>query len=160
MTLTINNEFLRRHIFVLLVFAGMGAWFGYDGFVRYPDMPAAALYKSIESAEPPPHMTDAKLQAFKDQKTATQRGLCAVLEFAALLVGLHLLAVSRLRFSFDGDGFTWNGKRYALADVKSVDRAKWAKKGILVLRLADGKVTLDPWHHVGVDEFEKKLADV
>jgi len=158
MTLTINREFLRRHLFVVVVFAGMGAWFGYDGFVRYPSMSATALYASIEGAQPSPEMPEAKLQAFKAQKTATQRGLCGALELAALVVALHLLAVARFRFSFDDGGFVWNGKRRVFADIRSVDRTKWEKKGILRLVLADGIVKLDAWHHAGVDAFEKLLA--
>jgi len=157
-TLTINKEFLRRHLFVVLVFTGMGAWFGYDGFVRYPSLPPAELYKSIETTEPPASMSAEKLEAFKSQKTASQRGFCTILMLAGIAVGLHLLAVSRLRFAFDDGGFAWNGKRYAFGDIKSVDRTKWAKKGILKLVLLDGTVTLDGWHHTGVNEFEKLLA--
>lgn len=157
MTLNINKEFLRRHLFVVVVFAGMGAWFGYDGFVRYPSMPAAALYASIEGVEPPPEMPEEKLQSFKSQKTAAQRGLCGALVLAALLVGVHLLSVSRFRFSFDDEGFSWKERRYSFGDITSVDRTKWEKKGILVLKLADGSVTLDAWHHVGVGEFEKRI---
>ena len=119
MKLTINREFLRRHLFAVAVLAGMGGWFGYDGFVTYPKMTAAELYKSIESAEPPESMTEAQLEAFKQQKIATQYGLCAVLMFIAAIVGLHLFAVSRLDFAFDEGGFTWRGKRYAFTDIKS-----------------------------------------
>lgn len=157
MTLTINKEFLRRHLFVVVVFAGMGAWFGYDGFVRYPNTPAAVLYSSIEGSEPPSEMTDAKLQAFKAQKTVAQRGLCGALVLAALLVGVHLLAITRLRFAFDDDGFVWKGKRFSYGDIKSVDRSRWSKKGIVKLAVSDGTVTLDAWHHAGVNEFEKHL---
>jgi len=158
MTLTINKEFLKRHLFTVVVFAGMGAWFGYDGFVRYPDMPAAALYSSIESAQPPPEMAEEKLQSFKAEKIRRQREFCAILMLAALLVGIHAFAISRLKFSFDDDGFAWNGKRYSFGEVKSVDRSRWEKKGILKLAIPDGNVTLDAWHHTGVAEFEKRLA--
>ena len=62
------------------------------------------------------------------------------------------------RFEHDDKSFTWNGKLYALSDVKSVDRSKWKKKGIVKLLLADGsRVTLDCWHHLGVKDFEKLL---
>jgi len=158
MKLTINKEFLKRHLFVVIVFMGMGVWFGYDGFVTYPKMPATALYESIEKSAPPAGMTDKQLAAFKTQKIQSQYGFCFALLFAAAVVGLHLLGVSRFRFSFDDNGFVWNGKRYSYGDIKSVDRAKWAKKGILKLVLEDGKVTLDAWHHAGVNEFEKRLA--
>lgn len=158
MKLTLNKEFLRRHLFAIVILTGMGVWFGYDGFVTYPNMPAAKLYESIEKSAPPPSMTDAKLEAFKVQKIQSQYGFCFALLFVAAIVGLHLLAVSRLQFAFDDDGFSWKGKRYSFGDIKSVDRSKWTKKGILKLTLADGTVTLDSWHHVGVTEFEKKLG--
>ena len=72
---------------------------------------------------------------------------------ASALVGGHLWAVSRLRFAFDDDGFVFRGKRTAYGDVKTVDRSKWEKKGIVKV---DG-ITLDAWHHTGVKEFEEKL---
>jgi len=158
--LTINKEFLRRHLFVVLLLGGMGLWFGYDGFVTYPALAPAALYEKIETTPPPPEMAPAKLEAFKAQKIATQHGLCFALLAVTLIVGIHLVFVSRLDFAFDDAGFTWRGKRYAFADIKSVDRAKWEKKGILRLTLPDGKVTLDAWHHTGVNEFEKNLPKI
>jgi len=158
MTLTINREFLKRHLFAVLLLAGLGAWFGYDGFVTYPKTPAAELYASIEKSAPPASMTEERLEAFKAQKIQSQYGFCLALLFASAVAGLHLLGVSRLRFSFDDEGFTWNGKRHSYGDVRSVDRTKWAKKGILKLALADGSVTLDAWHHAGVVEFETRLA--
>ena len=60
---------------------------------------------------------------------------------------------AQLAAKFD-DGFEFNGKRTAFGDVKTVDRSKWEKKGIVKV---DG-ITLDAWHHVGVREFEKRLA--
>jgi len=159
MKLTMNKEFLRRHLFAIAVLAGMGGWFGYDGIVTYPKTPATALYKSIESAEPPPSMTAAQLEAFKAEKTGRQIEFCAILILAAFAVGAHLFAVSRLDFAFDESGFTWRGKRYAYGNVKRVDRSKWAKKGIVKLELADGAVTLDSWHHAGVVEFEKNVPN-
>jgi len=156
MTLTINKEFLRRHLFVVVLMAGMGAWFGYDGFVRYPSLTPARLYADAHNG------TEARSaeEAEKFYRTAIprQKEFMTLCLGAALLVGLHLLAVSRLRFAFDEGGFTWKGRRYAFGDIRSVDRSKWDKKGILKLTLADGTVTLDGWHHVGVDAFEKLLG--
>jgi len=158
--LTINKEFLRRHLFVVLLLGGMGLWFGYDGFVTYPKTPAAELYESIEKSAPPAGMTAEKLEAFKTQKIQSQYGFCFALLFVSAVVGLHLLGVSQFRFAFDDSGFTWRGKRYSFADIKSVDRTKWDKKGILRLTLPDGKVTLDSWHHTLVSEFEKRLPKI
>jgi len=155
MTLKLNKEFMKRHLFAIVILAGMGVWFGYDGFVTYPNTPAAKLYETIEKSAPPEGMPDVKLESFKKQKIQSQCGFFFALTFVSAAVGLHLLAVSRLQFAFDDDGFTWKGRRYAFGDIKSVDRSKWAKKGILKIVLADGAVTLDSWHHTGVTEFEK-----
>jgi hypothetical protein len=34
--LKVNPEFFRRHLFVTVLMAGLGAWFAYDGYVKYP----------------------------------------------------------------------------------------------------------------------------
>ena len=103
-TLKLNREFLVRHLFALVVFAALGGWFGFDAFVRYQRTPAAALYESIENAPPPADMSQAKLDAFKAQKTKTQFVLAIVTLGAALLVALHLLSVAGFKFAFDDDG--------------------------------------------------------
>lgn len=151
MKLKLNKEYARRHLFVTLLMTGLGGWFGYDGFVRYPATPAAELYRSIEGGDAP---AGCDLEAFKRQKTQTQYGFTLLSGLAALIVGLRLLKSSRFAFEFDDEGFVHQGKRHAYAEIKDVDRSKWATKGILKV---DG-ITLDAWHHVGVKEFESKLG--
>ena len=154
-SLKINTEFLYRHLGVCLLMFGLGCWFGYDGFVKYPKTPAAELYEQIEKAKPPEGFA---LEAFKCQKIKSQYGFTALCLVASALIGLHLASVAMFRFDHDETSFVWNGKKYALSDVKSVDRAQWKKKGIVKLELADGvRVTLDAWHHLGVKDFEKLL---
>ena len=154
-SLKINTEFLYRHLGVCLLMFGLGCWFGYDGFVRYPNTPAAELYEQIEKSKPPEGFA---LEAFKSQKIKSQYGFSALCLVASVLIGLHLASVACFRFDHDETSFVWNGKKYALSDVKSVDRSQWKKKGIVKLELADGvRVTLDAWHHLGVKDFEKLL---
>ena len=152
MKLTLNKEFARRHLFVAVLMAGMGCWFGYDGFVRYPATDAAVLYRKIEgeNSVPPPTLD---LEAFKRQKTQTQYGFTFLCFLAAALVGGHLWKVSKFELEFDDEGFAYEGKRHLFAEVKDVDRSLWQKKGIIVV---DG-VKLDAWHHAGVKELEEKL---
>lgn len=150
----LNREFLARHLFVTVLMLALGAWFGYDGFVRYPSTPAHDLYVSIEKSEPP---VGADLEAFKAQKTKTQHGLMALAILAGIAVGAHLFAVSRFSLSFDDDGFEIGGRRFAYADVKSIDDSAWKKKGISVIACGGGKVKLDSWHHTGVKEFHERL---
>ena len=153
--LKLNPEFFYRHLAVCLLMFGMGCWFGYDGFVRYPATPAAELYEKIESSKPPEGFN---LDAFKRQKIQSQYGFAAACLLASALIALHLASVAAFRFEYDETGFVWRGKRRALADIRSVDRSQWRKKGIAKLALADGgRVTLDAWHHLGVRDFEKLL---
>ena len=153
MKLKINREYATRHLFVTLLMIGLGGWFGYDGFVRYPATPAADLYRSIEGSDAPAGFN---LEAFKDQKTKTQYGFTLLAGLVALVVGLRLFASYRFDFEFDDDGFVHQGRRRAYSDIKNVDRARWEKKGIIRV---DG-ITLDAWHHTGVKEFVEKVERV
>ena len=137
--LKLNREFFLRHLGVAVLFFGMSCWFGYDGYVAYPQHDD----EWFETR----HLK-------RDNAIQRQKEFMILALVASLVVGGHLLAVSRLRFSFDDDGFEFNGKRTAFGDVKTVDRSKWEKKGIVKVN----GITLDAWHHVGVREFEKRLA--
>ena len=150
MKLTLNREFAVRHVGVALLMLGLSCWFGYDGFVRYPATPAADLYRSIEGSDAPAGFN---LEAFKVQKTQTQYGFTLLTFLAALVIGGHVWLLSKFRFEFDDESYTFAGKRVAIKDVKSVDRSQWEKKGIVKV---DG-IKLDAWHHVGVKEFVEKL---
>lgn len=145
----LNPDFARRYLFVALLFVGMGGWFGYDGLVRYPNTAAAALYESIEKSAPPPEMGEDRLEAFKTQKIRSQYGLAGALFVAAAWVALILFKA--WKFDFDPD---------KAGRILAVDRSKWEKKGILVLKTEKlGCVTLDSFHHLGVSEYEKTLCD-
>lgn len=156
MKLVLNKEYARRHLFVTIVMAALGLWFGYDGFVRYPATPAAELYRSIEGSDAPEGFD---LEGFKRQKTQTQYGFTALSLLAALVVGLRLYGASRFKFEFDENGFSFRNRRYTYADIDETDHRQWKSKSILKLRLKDGlRVVLDAWHHVGVKEFEARLV--
>ena len=150
MKLKLNREYATRHLFVTLLMLGLGGWFGYDGFVRYPATPAAELYKSIEGSDAPPSLD---LEAFKRQKTQTQYGFTILSLFVALVVGSRLAKSARFQFEFDDEGYVFRGRRHAYADIRTVDRSKWEKKGIVKVN----GITLDSWHHLGVKEFVAKL---
>ena len=153
MKLTLNKEYALRHLFVTLLMVGLGGWFGYDGFVRYPATPAAELYRSIEGGEAPAGFD---LEAFKAQKTKTQYGFTILSLLAALVVGSRLYRSYAFAFEFDDEGFVCRGRRRSYAAIGKIDRSAWRQKGILRV---DG-IVLDSWHHVGVKEFERKLRDV
>ena len=150
MKLTLNREFATRHVGVALLMLGLSCWFGYDGFVRYPATPAAELYKSIEGSDAPEGFN---LEAFKTQKTQTQYGFTFLTLLASLVIGGHVWLLSKFRFEYDDESYTFADRRVAIRDIKSVDRSQWEKKGIIRI---DG-ITLDSWHHLGVNEFVEKL---
>lgn len=156
MKLSINREFLLRHLGVCLLMFGLAGWFGYDGFVTYPQTEAAKLYEAIERSAPP---EGCNLEAFKRQKIQTQYGFAALSLVAALAIGLHLLLVARLRLEYDDTGFSWNGKKHAFAEISAVDRSEWGKgkKGVLILTVGGQKLKLDAWHHAGVAEFAERI---
>ncbi len=149
MKLTLNREFLVRHLFALAVFLLLGGWFGYDAFVRYPATSAHDLYVSIENSEP---KDGADLEPFKAQKIATQRVFAGLTLLAAFGIGLHLFLVTRFSFSWDDAGFTHAGKRRTWDEVVRTDDSAWAKKNVFKLIGKDWTVTLDAWHHTGVKD--------
>lgn len=154
MKLKLNGEFAKRHLFVAVLMFGLGCWFGYDGFVKYPSTDAAVLYRSIEGSDAP---AGTDLEAFKRQKTQTQYGFTVLALLAAALIGGHLWMVSKFDFSFDDEGFVFEGRRYAYGDIRTVDRAQWKKKGIIRISGEGFSVKLDAWHHAGVKEFAAKI---
>ncbi len=154
MKLRLNREYARNHLFVTILMAGLGLWFAYDGFIKYPATPAAELYEQIEKAKPP---TDFKLEAFKKQKIQTQYGFTIFSLLASLIIGGRLLKSARFDFSFDADGFSVAGTRFPFSDITAVDKRLWEKKGILKLNVANKTITLDAWHHEGVKDFYQQL---
>lgn len=156
MKLTINTEYLKRHLFVTVLMLCLGIWFAFDGLVTYPRLSAADLYRQIEKSDPPAEMTSEALEAFKDQKTKTQYGFALLALLAGAIVGTNLYKSYRFSFEYDDAlNMTVNGKKYTKDDIAEVDRSQWAKKKIAVLKMKDGaKVVLDAWHHNGVLNLE------
>ena len=150
--LKLNPEYAKRHLFVTLLMVALGGWFGYDGFIGYPATPAAELYKSIEKSDPPEGFD---LEAFKRQKIGTQYGFTLLAFFVAAVVGSRLMRNRRFKFGYADDYYVYRGHRHLISEIKTVDRSKWEKKGIVKV---DG-ITLDAWHHLGVKEFVEKLDE-
>lgn len=148
--LKLNPEYAKRHLFVTILMLGLGCWFGYDGFVSYPATPAAELYKSIEKSDAPDGFD---LEGFKRQKIGTQYGFMILAFFAAAVVGSRLARSARFKFEFDDEGFVHHGRRRAYSAIKTIDRSKWEKTGIIRI----DRIKLDAWHHLGVKEFVEKL---
>lgn len=158
MKLQLNREFATRHLAVAALMFGLACWFGYDGVVRYPALPAHDIYVSIEKSEP---TAGTDLEAFKRQKIQTQYGFSVLCLFAGALIALGVLMNKRRTLEWDDEkmaGSLTGGRPLAFADVVGVDDAQWARKGIMVLLAKDGRrVKLDAWHHTGVKELVEKI---
>lgn len=164
MTLSLNRDFLIRHLFALGVFVALSGWFGYDAFVRYPAVPARDLYVSIEAVKPEQleavkAMPEAELEAFKSEKISIQYAFTFLTLVAGLAVGLHLLCVARFAFTYDDEGFSCNGVRHPYTEITAVDARNWQRKGIFSLAGDGWKVVLDSWHHTGVKDFYEKVKN-
>lgn len=152
--LKLNREYLRRHIFSILVFLGIGCWFAYDGFIKYPATDPVELYVSIEGSQPPEGYD---VQKFKVQKTKSQKLFALFLLLASSAVAFRLTKNALFRFSWNEEGFEYGGKKISYSDVVKVDESLWKKRSILVITTNSGKVVLDAWHYTGVGEFKKHL---
>ena len=136
--LKVNPEFFRRHLAVALLLFGMGCWFGYDGYVKYP-------------AQDEAYFAERHLE--RENAIRRQREFMILALLASAAVGFHLWRVCAFRFAFTDESFTFGGVTRRLADIESVDRSAWEKKRIVKV---DG-ITLDAWHHLGVREFVERL---
>jgi hypothetical protein len=107
-----------RYLFV----AGMlflAAWFGYDGWVRYPR--DAAQHRLNPKTGVPHSDTDIRLQ----------RALAAVLPPAAVLFLAWTLYNTRGTYRLRGDVLSVPGHPNVPLDaVRAIDKSKWDRKGI------------------------------
>lgn len=158
MEIRLNREYAARHLFVAILMLALGMWFAHDGYFKYAKMDARELYVLIEGASPPESFDAGKLESFKRQKTATQRGLALVALVASAIIGARLLSSARFKLEYDENGFTVSEKfKFAYSDVRNIDDSLWKKKNIarLDLKSADMETVLrlDGWHHAGVSGF-------
>ena len=157
MKLRLNREFAMRHLFVAALLAGMGCWFAYDGYVTYPSMTPEALYERIEKGAPPSREAAERVYANAIPRQRQFMVLCLV---GAAIVGLGVWRASRFRFAYRERSFSYSGRRHSIDDIAKVDVSQWKKKGILRVAVRDGtKISLDAWHHTGVDGFYDLLRD-
>ncbi len=158
MKLQLNREFATRHLGVAALMLALSLWFAYDGFIAYPATSGHDLYVKIEKSEPPAGFD---LEAFKTQKIQTQYGFTLFTLLVSGIIAAGVLRNHRRTLEWDDERMTGTltqNKPLAFAEIKTVDTRRWDNKGILVLHAQDGRrVTLDAWHHTGVEELAKKL---
>lgn len=142
MRLELNPEFAVRHLGVALLMLALGGWFGYDGFVRYPQTDAATLYAEAHGGEKPADLEQA--EKFKASAIPRQKQFMALALAFSVLLAANVFRLWRKEYDLDGE-------------ITDVDWKDWKKKGIVRFKANGRKTTLDAWHHKGVKEIAEKL---
>jgi len=187
LTAIISKEWKQRMLLLILMCAGMGGWFLYDGLISYPknNVRAEAYFAlrddlgekspKLESAwlalarergwrESPPK----KIHSADSLRTQLWLGLAAL--FVAAIIGAHyfrsLSLTTRLE---DGSIILPNGKKIPIDKIRGVSKKRWKNKGIadLVYEPQPGqsaRFILDDYKFIGAAEIlaevEKVLAEV
>jgi hypothetical protein len=143
-----------RYIMVTLVIA-FGAWFGYDGFVGYPEHNRKydEIARRMEEAQRREDNENAaraaeELRKHGARKTDTdiafQKWLCFSLPPLGLAYLAFVLYRSRGEFRLEGSRLSIpGGKTLDLSQVKSVDNTLWDRKGIAIVNYDGGSFKLD-----------------
>ena len=147
MKLQLNREFAMRHLGVALLMAGLCGWFLVDGAIVYPQKDEAYF--------------ETELHTQKQRAIDRQFQFAGLTGLAAIVIALGVWRNRRRTLEWNETemcGSLTGGRPLAFADVKEVDKRRWASKGILVVYAKDGRhLTLDAWHHTGVKELAAKL---
>lgn len=172
MKITLNREYAARHLGVALLFAGLGGWFFVDGSVRWPAENAAWEKRTgITVAEALRQHPELKHEHEKENRDdipphwpddlARQLQFATLCGIAALVIATRVGLNSRKSLEWDEEqmnGSLTGGCPLSFSDVVGVEDRQWARKGIIVLLAKDGRrVTLDSWHHAGVDELVARI---
>lgn len=180
LTAIISKEWKQRMLLLILMCAGMGGWFLYDGLIAYPknNVRAAAYFalrddlgeKSSELepawlalarergwSESPPK----KIYSPDSLRTQLWLGLAA-LGVAAGIAAHYFRSLSLTTRLEDGKIFLPDGKKISLEQIRGVSKKRWKNKGIadLVYEPAPGRSArfiLDDYKFIGAAEI---LAEV
>jgi hypothetical protein len=134
---------VTRYLFAA-VLVGSGAWFAYDGFVKYPRHNELHL---LHARDPALHPQD--YPTHNPSSIGLQKALAGVLPLAALgLLGWTLYR-SRGAYRFAGDVLRVPGHPdVPLSAITRIDKSRWDRKGIAHLDYQlptgqTGRLTLD-----------------
>lgn len=162
MKLSINKEFAVRHLGVAALMAALCAWFIYDGAVTYPAMSDVDFNEKILHRHSEESVLADDFAQKRRNATNRQFQFAGIAGIASLVIAFGVLRVKRQALEWDDASMTGSltcGKSLLFSDVDGIDKSRWEKKGILVVRFKSGaSVTLDAWHHVGVKELAAKLG--
>ncbi len=152
-----GSYYRNMRYLMFAVMCGMGAWFLYDGFVKYPEHNRAVLamqdeIKQIEKTEPAGEDRDVKIAKLssklkekgdlhQDDDIRLQKLLGYALPPLALAFLGFVLWKSRGSIVLDQDQIAAPGHpAIPLTAINGLDNDKWSRKGIAVAsyKLADG----------------------
>lgn len=155
MKLTLNREYVMRHLGVAALFLGLCGWFLYDGTITYPKMDDAKFSEEIL------HGRQGDFDKLKQEAINRQFQFAGICGIAALLIAVGVGRCRLQTLEWDDAqlcGSLTGGKPLAFADINGIDDRRWEKKGILVVYANDGRrFTLDTWHHSGAKELAEKI---
>lgn len=153
-----QSSYLTRYTLLAAVCLGMCAWFAYDGFVAYPKkLVVAEAFEEVADLSGPEledrwnEITSEKgwnsrrpeKKAEEIRSDITQQYFWSALTFALGVPALVLLFRSRgswVQRTDDGLETSW-GQKVRFADVQSLNKRRWEKKGIARAVYLDGEAT-------------------
>ena len=142
----------RRTGLLLLVVAGIGCWFLYDGHVNWPKLNARHdEYGKFENGEDGRKLTqwpkyaaqqgwpEKKAKFHSEDSILWQKRLGYGCLGLAVVLLIHFLNERRKTLRADGESFTTpSGKRVLFESVTKVDKRRWAKQGLAYIHYSEG----------------------
>jgi hypothetical protein len=120
-----------KFIIIFILCVGMGAWFGYDGFVNWPAQnDAAAHHEGYQQGDPLPH-------------SQMDMGFQKVLMVLVPIIGIGVLAwcLSRSRGEYRLEGTTLHVPGHPpveLQNITTINKKNWDRKGLAYLTYEQG----------------------
>ena len=156
----INPGYMIRLVVVAIITLIGGLWFSYDGFVGYPHQQKVALayVQFQEEGRVNQWPGYAKSQGWavtpetpkSDSDIWLQRLLGAVALPIGLVFGLATLRSMGRYVACDDEGiFTGSSPKVPFDAITQIDKSRWQKKGIVVVRYElngkTGRIVMDDW---------------
>jgi len=170
---TIRTGYRARLLIVSLAFIGIGLWFLYDGAIAWPQKQRMQqTYKRLQEEhprtwreqwrevawqnkeagwpqQPTPEITQSTISDFD---ITLQWIIACIMLPVGVAAGVIYLRLGGRWIKTDAQGVqtSW-GQHAKWDDILWVDKSRWRKKGIAVVRYKDGqsheRITLDDWKY-------------
>jgi len=160
----ISRHYHIRIFLIALACLGLGAWFMQDGYIKYPKMQRTyQRFEALKEQYPTDYQQrwyeiarteglPEKPEAKSDADIVTQKIIGYLLVPFGLFVLARFLLNLRRWVEMDESGLRdQSGRDVKWADIKELDKTRWDRKGIAVVRYAqagrEGKIVLDDWKY-------------